>query len=547
MGLDQTLVNLLRLRAPVFDIYKVFYTNYDPNSVHRNCNTKCSHTCSVYRTKREELMYHAVNTNHLELVKDILEHHSYKVNEVESAMSWNSLYPLHLACYYGNKDMIELLLKNGADVNIEARIAWQNVDHIKTAFGYIFRHDDIELMCMLLPHYRNKPVHSRLISPIHYACKEGAFKCLKYLTANFPNQVNERDVLGNTPLMFAVWRNKPYVEVLLKHGAGVHTRRSSDHKTCLHICLSAENPHFLSPDAFEIATLLLDANASVNAVDAYNYTPLTLLCAQIQEGLEPSVFPYPLSTHHMIIKNCMELLIDNGAHVNYFNDGPLPLSVIMDTIQGCVIGLVHAFKPPLQTANEEVQFDITKEDPQCYHSNLKFSLQIMEYLLSKGANPNVKNTCQPLLTQVITMVRIIPEGLFEEMWRKCHISFKQMTLLLLHYGAYMFDLKEAFKTRRDISDIIELMLNSLEHERYNESLRAVCNDESIFNGDPRTHNSSLLKIVETKYTNPRSLKQIARVNITQNLRTVNHSIESSANQLPLPQMIIDYVLQFENV
>ncbi|XP_076009128.1 oxysterol-binding protein-related protein 1 isoform X2 [Genypterus blacodes] len=165
----------------------------------------------------------------------------------KSNLGWTSL---HLACYFGHKDVVEELLKAGADVNLPNNIG--DTPLHKAAFT------GRKEVVMLLLHYdacatvingtaqipkdvtQNAEIRSmleaaqrteerKLEEQLLEAAREGDFSTLtELLNRKTPPDINCSDLLGNTPLHCAAYRGqKQCAFKLLKSGANPNVQNKN--------------------------------------------------------------------------------------------------------------------------------------------------------------------------------------------------------------------------------------------------------------------------------------------------------------------------------
>jgi len=234
--------------------------------------------------------------------------------------------PLHEAASMGHKDVAELLLASNADVNAKGNYRTTTL-HLAAYMG----HRDVSEL--LLAHGADVDIYDAA-----KVCKVERVEAL--LKAN-PGLLSSKDhKYGRTPLHWAaLYGNKDVVELLLAKGANVNAT-DNDRMTPLHLVAKNDQKE-TAKLMLETATLLLASNADVNAVDfPFGDTPLhkaaggrheemvELLLANkadinSQNGSGWTPLHIAASEGH---KDVAELLLAHGADLNaktYHGDTPM--------------------------------------------------------------------------------------------------------------------------------------------------------------------------------------------------------------------------------
>ncbi len=159
--------------------------------------------------------------------------------------------PLHYAARQGHKEIVELLLAHGADVNLGDKY------YNRTAAEFAMGRNHREIVELLVAKGAD-------ISPLCLAAYKGNWAKVKSLIAGGAD-VNIRTPYGVTPLYEAALQgHKSIVQLLIDNGADVNAKDNWDW-TPLHS--AAENGHR------DVAELLIAKGADINARDGDSRTP----------------------------------------------------------------------------------------------------------------------------------------------------------------------------------------------------------------------------------------------------------------------------------
>jgi len=207
---------------------------------------------------------------------------------VNAKNGFNGRTPLHNAAANGHKEIVELLIAKGVDVNARDNDGYTPLD-------WAIMNKLTETADLLRKHGGKT---SEELFALFKAAEDGNIEAAKQAIANGID-VNAEDDDGRTPLHRAAWRgHKEVVELLIANGADVNAKDGMG-ATPLHLAATKE-----------IVELLIAAGADVNAKDGWR--DLTPLHEAAGEG-------------H---KEVAELLIAEGADVNFKNwDNKTPLDL----------------------------------------------------------------------------------------------------------------------------------------------------------------------------------------------------------------------------
>jgi hypothetical protein len=179
-------------------------------------------------------------------------------SSIDNCIDQKGLTPLHLAVKYQNKDLLEMLLDNGANINV------------KSITG---------------------------MTPLHLAALDNENKGIFEMLLDKGADVNVKTTTGLTPLhLTARNRNEKFSKMLLDKGANINVQ-SSDGSTPFMLVVEYAADNDLSFDYYEkILNFLIDNNANINIKNKRGMSPFYV--AIDKRG-----------------RNTWHYLLDNGANI----------------------------------------------------------------------------------------------------------------------------------------------------------------------------------------------------------------------------------------
>nr|XP_023682531.1 oxysterol-binding protein-related protein 1-like isoform X1 [Paramormyrops kingsleyae]XP_023682532.1 oxysterol-binding protein-related protein 1-like isoform X1 [Paramormyrops kingsleyae]XP_023682533.1 oxysterol-binding protein-related protein 1-like isoform X1 [Paramormyrops kingsleyae]XP_023682534.1 oxysterol-binding protein-related protein 1-like isoform X1 [Paramormyrops kingsleyae]XP_023682535.1 oxysterol-binding protein-related protein 1-like isoform X1 [Paramormyrops kingsleyae]XP_02 len=214
----------------------------------------------------EQLLHDARNGNLLGIQKLLLsslkEEFKLNINCIGKSKSNFGWAPLHLACYFGHQNVVEELLKVGADVNLPNNVG--DTPLHKAAFTGrkevvmlllqynacatvlngtaqipkdVTNNEEIKIMLEAAERTEERKLEEQFLE----AAREGDLATLvQLLNRKKPPNINCTDLLGNTALHCAAYRGQKHCALkLLKSGASTAARNKKD-QTPLDLASDAE-------------------------------------------------------------------------------------------------------------------------------------------------------------------------------------------------------------------------------------------------------------------------------------------------------------------
>jgi cytohesin len=168
-------------------------------------------------------------------------------------------WTLLMESFSSGKEMVKLLIDRGADIHV--RCEWVGgVTALHRAIRYSYR-DIAELLIQ-----RGLDVNAGPWTPLHVAADEKDRLEMTEFLIQKGADVNAKDQRDRTPLFEATNSgNKEVAELLIAKGANVNAKRNSG-ETPLHAAVTDNNK--------DLAELLISKDADVNAKNDYGRTPL---------------------------------------------------------------------------------------------------------------------------------------------------------------------------------------------------------------------------------------------------------------------------------
>ncbi|KAL1417098.1 hypothetical protein MTO96_027153 [Rhipicephalus appendiculatus] len=534
---------------------------------------KGENVLSVVGPDNYNLLQRAIGFNCVELVRWILGR-GCDVNRGVCSL------PLHIAALQGNEEIVELLLKHGARVDTEARMCFPGPhnqvcelcssvggtgpssdrysERLQSAEYYAIDGDHSDILELLLAQGEDSWLPWQQKRPLlHLACERGAWNCVRFLVAERSEELNQC-YDEYYPIHQAALQDKKFLELLIQCGAEVSARTTTQQLTVLHVVLLLGKKS--AEETLSVLRALQDHGCRelLNEPDSLGNTPLHVLIVRyaleesrlgyqeprpwtkwdmlhlvrylLQSGAGPSINRPGNSALACVLRHVrdwefryelLDMLLQNGGDPNCVGrDGSAPLMV-------CLVPLIN--KDPLHSLS---------------HNKKVFYLNSVRLLCRYGANPNCKSRSNLTpharagfhseRTRTCKSVRRIPVI--------CHsqssVFLKKASSQVLHYYIHQLSRKHDLLNdpEQRFADLIRLFYYTMDHRKLYSCLKSFLSQPVVL---PAVTAGCITQLLKSMYSQPRSLKQIARVAIHQALR---HQVATLVGKLSLPGPLKEYLL-----
>lgn len=299
-----------RTNTPVVKEQSLLYAAYHGDLTKLRNELKNPSLNWRYKSPRNgfNMLHYAVKYAPIEMIQWIIENYPQLLNE----SAHHDQLPIHLAAYRGDFQIVDFLVKAGANLNAQdsegktplhlAITEGNNPEHSKPGHAKIAEllitnpncNVDIQnsegqapifyaaqledtLTIKLLLQRRNIAAKANYgYNSLHTAVKNGHLKTVEWLLRICPELLNEAANYNQLPIHLAAYKGHfEIVQALIKAGANFNAQ-DCEGKTALHLAISeGNNPHHTKPGHAKIIELLsAHPNCNVNLKDQEGRTPL---------------------------------------------------------------------------------------------------------------------------------------------------------------------------------------------------------------------------------------------------------------------------------
>ena len=222
----------------------------------------------------ETVLCYATRTKNWDLVTLLVNHETSPTNV--NTIDQNEYMPLHYAILDENYEIIEFLLKNGADTETLFNLS-DDETYKKTPLNYAARKNNLQLLNLLIKHGADLYSQNTYeLTSLELATLNGHIEIAKALLENEYDisHLNNQDNNQGTPLWDAItsshYKNNidrlEMIKLLLDNGANIETRYNGETPLC----------YATRTNMFDLVKELIERKADIEAKDNLGNTPLHL-------------------------------------------------------------------------------------------------------------------------------------------------------------------------------------------------------------------------------------------------------------------------------
>ncbi|XP_014251169.1 ankyrin-3 [Cimex lectularius] len=372
-------------------------------------------------------------------------------------------FPLHIACLKGYEECVELLLKHGARIDVDARMCWpgphnpaceergkygvpvdrafRSSEKLQSAICYAIDGDQVDILELLMQQGEDHWLPWQQKRPLLYmACERGAWNCVKYLVSERSDEINQC-CDEYYPIHQAALRPIKFLELLIGCGASTSVCTTTTQMTVLHLVFLIGKKS--AEETLQTCKLLLDhgLREKINEPDSLGNTPLHGLI--VRYALEEARYSYDSDNqpwNKWDVLHLVRYLLQNGARPSINQPGNSALA--------CVLRHVRDWE---------------------------FRYELLNMLLQEGGDPNVvgRDGSVPLMVCLVPLINKDPLHHFTHTMKVCYLNCVR---ILLKKGAnpncasrsnltplhvLMFSANENMNLGRDVEQNMEFIRSLL--------------------------------------------------------------------------------------
>lgn len=219
---------------------------------------------------KSAFLHHAYKTNNLEIM-ELLIKSGANVDEKDDA-GWTVLCN---ACVDGNYECVELLINYNTNLNLPIQID----THIYTSVFIAYENEHLDIMKLLLENGADPNIQNGAYNTVLHWAAYDEDTCWMEILLEYGADSNIQNCFKDTVLHITTGNGfQDTVEMLLKYGVDPDIQ-NNDKETALHIATKK--------NYFDVVNLLLSYKANANIVNKQEMTPLDLAKTEkIKELLE---------------------------------------------------------------------------------------------------------------------------------------------------------------------------------------------------------------------------------------------------------------------